>query len=55
MKYILKRLSLLFIVLISDMDCLYSQSITEISGSVKDKSNEPLIGANVFIYKTMTI
>ena len=53
MKYFFKR-TLLFILLIyCGGEMLYSQSKAEISGIVKDKTNEPLIGANVFIYKTI--
>lgn len=53
MKYFFRRVVLFVLVIFCGGGILYSQSITEISGIVKDKANEPLIGANVYIYKTI--
>jgi hypothetical protein len=51
MKCLLKGVVLFIFVIFCSV--LYSQPVTEINGVIKDKANEPLIGANVYIYKTI--
>ncbi len=44
---------LLISIIICSVEMIYPQSTTKISGLIKDKTGEPLIGANVYIYKTI--
>ncbi|MDR2622432.1 MAG: TonB-dependent receptor, partial [Dysgonamonadaceae bacterium] len=54
MKYILlKRLFLSLLIFSVGTQLLFCQSTFEISGIVKDKDNEPLIGVNAFIHGTI--
>ncbi|EGJ72493.1 TonB-dependent receptor plug [Bacteroides coprosuis DSM 18011] len=53
MNKCLKQLILLMTILLSGGAQLYSQAHNVINGLVTDTNNEPLIGANVYIYKTI--
>lgn len=53
MNKCLKQLILLMTILLSGGAQLYSQVHNVINGLVTDTNNEPLIGANVYIYKTI--